>query len=417
MHRSDRTGAIGAYGDNAASALLRHQPFTLFWTARVSSIVAFQAQAVAVGWQIYAITGSAFYLGLVGLVQFLPMFFLTLVVGYVSDRFDRRSVAWFCQITEGLAALMLAAGSFGGWLNAEVILVVTFVLGSARAFEGPSMQALMPGLVPRELFPPAAAWTASATQMAAICGPALGGLLYAADATIAYAAAGLLFFVAGLLVFLIPHRRIPAGGEPTTTRSLFAGIAFIRSHPVVLGAISLDLFAVLLGGATALLPIYARDILATGPWGLGLLRSAPAVGALAMSLFLVRHPLKRRVGRTMFIAVAAFGLATIMFAVSVSFPFSLAMLVLLGAADVVSVVIRMSLVQLGTPDQMRGRVSAVNSLFIGTSNQLGEFESGLTAAWFGTVPATLIGGIGTLVVAILWIRLFPELARKDALDG
>jgi MFS family permease len=382
----------------------------------MSSVIAFQVQAVAVGWEIYNVTGSAFYLGLVGLAQFLPMFFLTLVVGYVSDRFDRRSVAWFCQATEGLAAVTLAAGSFGGWLNAEVILVVTFVLGSARAFEGPSMQALMPGLVPRALFPPAAAWTASATQMAAIFGPALGGLLYVANATISYAAAGVMFLLAGLLVFLIPRRGIAGEREPSTMRSVFAGIAFIRSHPVILGAISLDLFAVLLGGATALLPIYARDLLVTGPWGLGLLRSAPAVGALAMSLFLVRHPLRRRVGRTMFTAVAVFGLATIIFAVSVSFPLSLAMLVLLGAADVVSVVIRMSLVQLGTPDEMRGRVSAVNSLFIGTSNQLGEFESGLTAAWFGTVPAVLIGGIGTLVVAMLWIRLFPALARKDALD-
>jgi MFS family permease len=416
VHRSDRTGAIGVYGDHAASAILSHKPFALFWTARMSSIIAFQVQAVAVGWQIYNLTGSAFYLGLVGLAQFLPMFFLTLVVGYVSDHFDRRSVVWFCQLTEGLAALTLAAGSFGGWLNEQVILVVTFVLGSARAFEGPSMQALMPRLVPRELFPPAAAWTASATQMASILGPALGGLLYAADAPISYAAAGVMFLLAGLLVFLIPHRSIPGEREPATVRSVFAGIAFIRSHPVILGAISLDLFAVLLGGATALLPIYARDILATGPWGLGLLRSAPAVGALAMSLFLIRHPLRRRVGRTMFTAVAVFGLATTVFAVSVSFPLSLAMLVLLGAADVVSVVIRMSLVQLETPDEMRGRVSAVNSLFIGTSNQLGEFESGLTAAWFGTVPATLIGGLGTLVVAVLWIRFFPELARKDALD-
>jgi MFS family permease len=190
VHRSDRTGAIGVYGDHAASAIVRHKPFALFWTARMSSIIAFQVQAVAVGWQIYNLTGSAFYLGLVGLAQFLPMFFLTLVVGYVSDHFDRRSVVWFCQLTEGLAALTLAAGSFGGWLNEQVILVVTFVLGSARAFEGPSMQALMPGLVPREFFPPAAAWTASATQMAAICGPALGGLLYAANAPISYAAAG-----------------------------------------------------------------------------------------------------------------------------------------------------------------------------------------------------------------------------------
>jgi MFS family permease len=416
VHRVDRSSASGIYGDRPPPAVLRHKPFALFWTARLATTIAFQVQAVAVGWQIYTMTESAFYLGLVGLAQFLPMFFLTLVVGYVTDRFDRRTVSSLCQATEGLAVLTLAAGSWGGWSNEQVILIVSFVLGSARAFEGPSMQALMPGLVPREVFPPAVAWTASATQTATIVGPALGGLLYAAGAATVYAAAGIMFLLAALLVVLIRRRSAPARQEPTTMQSLFAGIAFIRKHPVILGAISLDLFAVLLGGATALLPIYARDILATGPWGLGLLRSAPAIGALATSLFLARQPLRQRVGRTMFAAVAVFGLATVGFALSVSFPLSLAMLVVLGAADVVSVMIRMSLVQLGTPDEMRGRVSAVNSLFIGTSNQLGEFESGLTAAWFGTVPAALIGGIGTLVVAMVWLRLFPDLARKDGFE-
>ncbi len=369
------------------------------------------------GWQIYSITGSPLYLGLVGLAQFLPMFLLTLVVGYVSDRFDRRAVIWCCQIIEGIAALLLAAANFGGWLDERAILAIAAVLGGARAFEGPSMHAFMPGLVPRERFPEAAALSASGIQTAFLLGPALGGFLYAFGATIVYSSAGCAFLIAALLVFRIKTADASVRREPATLRSVFAGLVFIRNHRAVLGAISLDLFAVLLGGATALLPIYARDILTTGPWGLGLLRSAPATGALIMSLFIVRHPLKRRVGRTMFIAVAFFGLATIIFAVSRSFPLSLAMLALLGAADAVSVVIRISVVQLGTPDEMRGRVSAVNSLFIGTSNQLGEFESGLTAAWFGTVPAVLIGGIGTLAVVVLWIRFFPELAHRDTLEA
>jgi Bacterial protein of unknown function (DUF894). len=254
-------------------------------------------------------------------------------------------------------------------------------------------------------------------QVATIVGPALGGLLYAISPTSDYAAAALLFLGSSILVSMIKIDHRPPRREAVTLKSVFAGLAFIRDRQIILGAISLDLFAVLLGGATALLPIYAKDILFTGSLGLGLLRAAPALGALAMSLFLARRPLKRKVGRTMFIAVAIFGLATITFAVSASFVLSLCALVVLGAADVISVVVRQSLVQLQTPDEMRGRVSAVNSMFIGTSNQLGEFESGLTASWFGTVPAVLIGGIGTLAVVALWIRIFPDLAGADTLDG
>jgi MFS family permease len=263
------------------------------------------------------------------------------------------------------------------------------------------------------------AWSASAHQTATILGPALGGLLYTAGPTVAYATASVLFLTASSLIALIRIERTPPNREPVSLQSLFAGIVFIRNHPVILGAISLDLFAVLLGGATALLPVYARDILVAGPWGLGLLRSAPAVGALAMSIFLAHHMIEHRIGRIMFGAVVIFGFATIVFAVSTSFVLSLGALVLLGAADVISVVIRSSLVQIKTPDAMRGRVSAVNSMFIGTSNQLGEFESGLTAALFGVVPAVLIGGVGTIVVVILWMRLFPQLVRIDSLrsDG
>ena len=402
-----------------APSILRHKPFAFFWFARGFTSIAFQIQGVAVGWQVYALTGSAFYLGLVGLAQFLPMFVLTLAVGHVADRYDRRIVVRLCQIVEGLAAAALAFGSFSGWQTKESILAVVFVAGAARAFEGPTMQALVPGLVPGPLIPRAVAWSASAHQTGTILGPALGGLLYMAGPTAAYATASILFLTASSLVALIRIERTPPNREPVSLQSLFAGIVFIRNQPVILGAISLDLFAVLLGGATALLPVYARDILAAGPWGLGLLRSAPAVGALAMSIFLARHTIEHRIGWIMFGAVVIFGVATIVFALSTSFVLSLGALVVLGAADVISVVIRSSLVQIKTPDEMRGRVSAVNSMFIGTSNQLGEFESGLTAALFGVVPAVLIGGVGTLVVVIIWMRLFPPLLRIDSLkpDG
>jgi len=397
-------------------SILRHTPFRLFWLARVCSTLAFQMQGVAVGWQIYALTGSAWYLGLVGLAQFLPMFLLTLAVGHVADRYDRRRIAAVCQVVEAAALVLLAAGSYTGTLGKGAILAIMFVAGAARAFEGPTMQALFPGLVPQELIPRAAAWSASANQTASIVGPALGGLLYAFGPTTVYALAGFLILAASGFITAIRVTRAPQRREPVSVTSLFAGIAFIRSRPEILGAISLDLFAVLLGGATALLPIYARDILVTGPTGLGLLRTAPALGALAMSVFLARSPLKHRVGRIMFASVFIFGVATVVFALSTSFTLSILALVVLGAADVISVVIRSSLVQIETPDAMRGRVSAVNSMFIGTSNQLGEFESGASAALFGTVPAVLIGGIGTIIVVLLWMRLFPKLAQIDALQ-
>ena len=397
-------------------SVFHHKPFKLFLCARAATFMAFQMLAVAVGWQIYALTGSAMYLGLVGLAQFMPMFLLTLVVGHVADRYDRRSIARICQAVEGLAAGVLALGSFSGWQSKWSILIIIFIVGGGRAFEGPSLQALLPGLVPIKLFPRAAAWSTSAMQTATIVGPALGGFLYVAGPAVVYAAAGVLFLAASVFIALIRIERMPSKHEPVSIRSLFAGISFIRSRKEILGAISLDLFAVLLGGATALLPIYARDILVTGPWGLGLLRSAPAVGALTMSVFLARRPLRHHVGRSMFIAVAVFGTATIIFALSTSFILSLISLVVLGASDVISVVIRHSLVQIETPDEMRGRVSAVNSMFIGTSNQLGEFESGITASLFGVVPAVLIGGISTIIIVIMWMRFFTQLARIDSLD-
>jgi hypothetical protein len=345
------------------------------------------------------------------------MFILTLPVGHFADRYDRRRIAGLCQFVECLATAYLAWPGSSESMSSGGLLVVIALVGAARAFEGPSMQALMPSLVDTEHFPKAAAWSASATQLASIAGPALGGLLYAFGTPFAFGAASLLYLVSAVLVSLVGKRQSSSRREPVTVKSLFAGIEFIRTRPAILGAISMDLFAVLLGGATALLPIYAKDILKTGSMGLGALRSAPAVGALVASLVLARRPLRRAIGMKMFAAVTAFGLATILFALSRSFGLSLFALIMLGAADVVSVVVRQSLVQLWTPDEMRGRVSAVNSMFIGTSNQLGEFESGLTAAWFGTVPAAVVGGIGTLVVVALWIRLFPQLARTDTLDG
>lgn len=408
-------GSAAAPSQPARAALLRDTRFRRFWLTRIAAATSYQVLAVAVGWQVYALTRSAFALGMVGLAQFLPQLLLTLAAGHAADRFDRRLVARTCQAISGLVAAFLALGAAGGWMRPAGIFAAVAVAGAARAFESPAMAALLPAIVPAERFQQATALSASAFQGASILGPALGGLLYAMGPAVPYATCTALFLLASTLATLIGRQSAAAPREPLSRRSIFAGIAFIRSRPAVLGAISLDLFAVLLGGATALLPVYARDILHTGPWGLGVLRAAPALGALVTSVALTRRPLRRRAGRRMFAAVAIFGLGTIVFAVSTWLPLTLAALVVLGAADMVSVVIRMSLVQLATPDEMRGRVSAVNFIFIGTSNQLGEFESGVTAAWLGTVPAVLLGGAGTLLVALVWARLFPQLLRVESL--
>jgi MFS family permease len=387
-----------------------------FLAARVLSSLGFMMQGVAVGWQVYALTKSPLALGLVGLTQFLPMLALTLLVGVVADRHDRRLIARLCQGLMGVVLLALAIASFANHVGVIGIFAAVFMIGAARAFEHPTLATLLPALVAPAAMPRATARSASANQVATIIGPSLGGLLYGVGPEAAYGAAGLAYLGASLSLALLASRSAPRLREKPTLASVLSGIAFIRSERAMLGAISLDLFAVLLGGATALLPVYARDILHTSPLGLGVLRSAPAVGALTASLIVARHPFRERAGAKMFAGVFVFGAATIVFGLSTSFILSLAALATLGAADVVSVVIRFTLVQLRTPDAMRGRVTAVNSLFIGTSNQLGEFESGFTAALFGTVPAVLIGGIGTLAVALLWIRLFPELWRADRLD-
>ena len=399
------------------AALLAQRPFVLFWAARVLAMLARQMLTVAVGWQMYALTGSALDLGFVGLVQFLPSFLLVLVSGHVADRFDRRRVLQIAMLADAAAVLALCIGSALGRIDAPAIFVLVFVIGAARAFDMPTMQALLPMLVPENMLARAVAANASASQAAIIVGPAVGGLLYIAGPAVVYGTSAALFALTGVIVHFVHPLRAPRRAPAAGLSSVLDGIRFIRSRPEVLGAISLDMFAVLLGGATALLPIYARDILHTGPWGLGLLRSATAIGALGMALWLARHPLRAGAGRRMFGAVALFGVATIAFGLSRSFALSLAALAVLGASDMVSVVVRQSLVQLRTPDHMRGRVSAVNTLFIGTSNELGEFESGVVAAWLGAVAAVVVGGVGTVAIVLLWMRLFPSLANVDRLDA
>jgi MFS family permease len=397
-------------------SLVKNTNFLLFLSSRSFSTLAYQMLAVAIGWHAYFITHSVFFLGLIGLFQFIPMFLLTIPVGHAADKFHRRFLALSCQVIEAILVVFLAVTTLFGHTDKYILLGVITLLAAARAFEGPSMQALMPALVDEEAFPRAAAWSSASFQAASILGPAVGGLLFAVKPEVVYFTAAVLISASAFSLGFIRHEHKTRTSGPVSISSLFAGIHFIFSRRAILGSISLDLFAVLLGGATALLPYFADKVLFVGPAGLGLLRAAPAIGALIVSFFLARRPVKKNAGRTMFAAVAVFGLATIVFALSRSFWLSLFSLIVLGAADVFSVVIRSTLVQIGTPDDMRGRVSSVNSLFIGTSNQLGEFESGLTAAWFGTVPAVLIGGLGTLVVAVLWMKLFPELRKLDSLS-
>ena len=394
---------------------LRHRAFVQFWCARVASGFGFQMLSVAVGWQIYAITGRAFDLGLIGLVQFIPSVLLALPAGHVADQYERRRVVLIGQVVEWTAIVLLAVLTLTHRIHETGILALVFAIGVAKAFESPSMQSLLPALVPPAILPRAVAVSGSAFQMAMILGPAVGGLLYVAGPGVVYLSAAALYLVAATMMAMLRYEQTPPKREPATLKSLFAGVHFIRERKDVLGVISLDLFAVLLGGATALLPIFARDILHTGPWGLGLLRAAPAVGALLMSLWLAKHDLQRRVGMTMFASVAGFGVATLVFAVSSALWLSLAALFALGAFDMVSMVIRGSLVQLDTPDAMRGRVNAVNSIFINTSNQLGEFESGMLAAWLGAVGSAVAGGIGTLAVVGLWMAMFPSLRRRQQL--
>jgi MFS family permease len=401
----------------AGWAAFRHPDFALYCASRFLSALAIQMQNVAVGWLVYDLTRNPLALGLVGLAGFLPAICLALVTGHVADRLDRRAVLMACYAVATASAAGLLLHAWSGGTAVWPIYTLVLLYGTARAFANPAGQALLPNLVPATHFQNAVAWNSSVWQTATIIGPALGGILFAFGATTVFGATALAFALTAVLVTAIGHRGGAARREKASWASLVAGILFIRSRPAILGAISLDLFAVLLGGATALLPIYARDILLVGPWGLGLLRSMPAVGAVLMALFLAHHPLQRRSGRRMFQAVTVFGLATIGFGLSTSLPLSMLLLVVLGAADMVSVFVRQTLVQIDTPDAMRGRVAAVNAVFIGASNELGEFESGVLAALAGTVPAVVLGGLGTLAIAALWSRWFPELRERDKLVG
>lgn len=394
-----------------------NRDFTFYWLVRLCSMMAFQMLAVAVGWQVYDLTNSALDLGLVGLVGFLPAVLLMLVVGQAADRLDRRRIVQAGHVLEAVVAVVLAVGSWQGWLSVHGIFIAVFVLGIGKAFSAPTLASLLPSLVTPLQLPRAVSSGSAAMQTAIILGPAVGGFLYVAGPVAVYGAGALLFLlsVACLGCIKAPPELPRAAEQSAEDNSVFAGIRYIWRKPVVLGAISLDLFAVLLGGATAMLPIIAKDLLHVGPMGLGFLRSAPAVGALAVSFWLSRHPIERRAGHVMFAGVAVFGLSTIVLGISESFLLSLAALLILGGSDMLSVVIRSSLIQLETPDAMRGRVNAVNFLFIGASNQLGEFRSGVSAAWLGLMPSIVLGGVGTLAVVALWMWRFPALARRDKL--
>ena len=397
-------------------ALPGNAAFTRYWIAETLLSLGQEIFLVAVGWQVYELTGSALSLGLIGLAQFFPLFLLALPAGHFADTFDRRRITFACQIIKFAGLAVLAAESFAGAASMFMIYACTIAFGVSHAFQQPALRALMPTLVKHEELPHCIAWATGAKKAATIAGPALGGLIYMLGPVAAYAAGAVCFVIAGLALSSIHlHAHAVPARQPMSLESLFSGIAFIVKRPVILGALSLDLFAVLLGGATAMLPIYARDILMTGPEGLGLLRAAPAVGAVLISLALLRIRLARHVGRKLFASIAVFGAATVVFGLSRSFTLSFVALAVLGAADMVSMVIRQSLVQLKTPEGMRGRVGAVNSVFTGTSNQLGQFESGVVAAWLGAVASVVIGGAGTLLVAALWIYWFPALWKIDRL--
>ncbi|SHN83451.1 MFS transporter [Bradyrhizobium erythrophlei] len=400
----------------SAGTLLRLPSFLFFLLSRSLTRFASQIGAVAIGWQIYDLTGSAFDLGMVGLVQFLPTALLVFVAGQTADRFERKRVVQLCQLAEAATALFLCWGSYGGWLTEVHIFIATFVLGMAGAFESPTISALLPLIAPQGSLQRATALSSAAAQVATITGPALGGIAYAFAPGLPYGIMLAFWLLSALLTGGIRTTEPEPAKDAATADDVFAGVRFIRNNPAILGTISLDLFAVLFGGVTALLPIYARDILNAGPSGLGILRAAPAVGALLMTTILARHAIDRRVGMRMFQSVIVFGVATVVFALSHWIWLSVLALAVLGAADTISVVIRFSLVQLATPNEMRGRVGAVNFLFINASNYLGQFESGVAAALLGTVASAVLGGVATVAIALIWMRLFPSLRDVERLE-
>jgi MFS family permease len=388
--------------------------FHFFLWTRLLGTAANQMLLVALGWQMYDLTESAWDLGMVGLLQFIPTLLFTIPSGQLADRVDRRIVLGASLAVQGVTALWLAWASHGDVVGRERILGLSIARGLARALQAPALQAIVPSLVAKEDLSQAMALSTSAMKIAVIGGPAIGGMLYVAGPTVVYGTCFLLNLVSLVTVSSIP-RVLHRSKEPVSWASVFAGFAFLWHHKVALGAISLDLFAVLLGSVTALLPIFAKDILHVGPVGLGLLRAAPAVGALAMGIALSRYPLERGVGRKLLVAVGIYGITVLVFAFSDNFVLSMVALAIGGAADMVSIVVRQTLVQLETPDDMRGRVSAVNSTFISASNQLGEFRAGATAAFIGSVGSVVVGGAGTVLVVALWTKLFPQLAQRDTM--
>jgi MFS family permease len=397
-------------------ALLSHRSFLFFLLSRSLSRFSSLIGIVAFGWQVYDLTGSAFALGMMGLAGFLPTALLVFVAGNVADRYERKRILQACQFAEALTALLLACGAYAGWLNVVDLFIAVLVLGTTAAFENPATAALLPLVVPEGAVQRATALSSGSAQLATIMGPALGGIAYAVSPGLPYAIMVVFWLIAAICAGAVRLMQPAAPRRAATPGDLFAGVNFIRNHPAILGTLSLDLFAVLFGGVVALLPIYARDILQTGPWGLGILRAAPALGALLTTAVLARQPIARRVGMRMFQAVIVYGLASVVFSLSHWMWLSVVALAILGAADTVSVVIRFSLVQLATPNEMRGRVGAVNFLFINASNNLGQFESGVTAALFGAMPAAVLGGVATVAIALLWMKLFPTLRDVERLE-
>ncbi|PIO99349.1 MFS transporter [Pleomorphomonas carboxyditropha] len=394
-----------------------HRPYVLYWLARLFATFAIQIVVVAVGWKVYDLTHDPMALGYVGLMQFLPAFLLVLITGTVADRVSRRFIIVVCFTVEAAAAVWLFALSWTASPSVAPIYLILLVLGVARAFMGPAMQSVVPNLVPRAALANAIGWVSSSWQVAAIGGPVAGGLLYGISEFAAFGTAVVLLAAAVGLMLALPPIIVARQGKESAWQAVSAGFRYVFSNRIVLGAISLDLFAVLLGGAVALMPVYASDILVLGPTGLGMMRAAPGVGAILVAAFLARFPIRAMAGVKMFLGVAVFGLATVVFGVSVTPWLSILCLGLMGAGDMISVYVRETLIQLATPDELRGRVSAVNMVFVGASNELGEFRAGSMAALIGTVPAVVFGGAGTLFVAGLWSAIFPDLRRAEKLDG
>lgn len=405
------------------TGVFRHRAFALLWAGRLFTTIAIMAQSVAIGWQVYSIARltysieqSSFLVGMVGLAQFLPMFALALLAGETADRYDRRIILFGCGITQVICAALFSFLALHSEMGLTPIFFVAGLFGCARAFSMPAGISLAPMLVPAEILPRAVAWSTLATQFGMVLGPWMGGVLCAISPFWANAAAGALYLgamVTGFMLLMMPINARAKSSGLSRARMIKEGLAYLWSSKIVLGAISLDLFAVLLGGVTALLPVFARDILEIGPTGFGLLRSGAAIGGGAVTLVLSRRPILRHAGPWMFGAVFVYGIATVVFALSKDVALSMAMLVILGAADSISVFVRQSLVQIVTPNHMRGRVAAVAGLFISASNELGEFESGTVARWFGPIGSALFGGVGSIVVTILWMKLFPALRRAD----